>query len=258
MSDIDDIRRGGWKQGAIAPTSLVAALREQSQIDIGPDDLVIVISQDCDVVCNSFELEPRVEFLIARVTAERNGNLFRGKNPRRLQFDLDGRIFEVSCSERPSMDRRILAQCAADDGTRLPGNVAGLLPGWVAKRYTRAALPDALVERLRDAAKAFRRQLKRNGEFVSALFLLVEPADEIPEEADYAIELTILAPDEAIADEDSGMALKRLEADTDQLLSSVKGVTVREVSLRAESEYSYAELIRSIEWDVYDDLSFQD
>lgn len=260
MADIDDIRGAGWQQGAIAPASLIDELRQQGilAVDVGPSDIAIVISQDCDVVCTSFALEPTVEFLIARPASMRDGNLHRGKNPRRLQFDLGDRTLEIRCAERLVFDRKILARHAPEKGTALPLTVAALLPEWVAKRYTRAALPDALVERMREAAKSLGKILSKDGEFVSALFLLIEPDAELTEGESYEIELTILAPDEVLADEATGIRLRDVEEAADRILSNLNGVTVRDVSLRAESEYSYAELVRSVEWSIFDELSYRE
>src|SRR3712207_4372483 len=90
-----------------------AALSLTSPLD--QDDLLVIISQDCDVVCHSYELEPYVEILVARrlPPEARDGGRFHGKHPRRLQFTIGGpegeRLYEINIHEKSRIDRRELA-----------------------------------------------------------------------------------------------------------------------------------------------------
>lgn len=89
MTAADEIRRRGWRQCSIAADPLrERLLRDELLRDVTADDLLIIATQDCDLVCHSFETEPYAEIVIGRHVDTADGNCRFGKNPRRLQFEL--------------------------------------------------------------------------------------------------------------------------------------------------------------------------
>ena len=224
------------------------------------DDLLILITHDCSIVSGDFEEEPEAEFLLARVIPEpqRDGNYFGGKNPRRLQFQADSRLFQIRSRERIAVDRNLLAEHDPDSNRELPGNVRDLLPAWMAKRYRRAVLPDAFNKRTEDARHKIRKRLEKDGELVTAVFIELErQEDELPEGENYLVIVSVTAPSERVDDESDGPRLEGLRDRIEKVLSNTNGVRVASCALLRESEFTLEDLHRSIEWDLWDDLSYR-
>lgn len=75
-------------------------LRDELLRDVTADDLLIVATQDCDLVCQSFETEPYAEIVIGRRVDTADGN---------CRFDLipaGSRSIRGSRDHRRLLDRR--------------------------------------------------------------------------------------------------------------------------------------------------------
>lgn len=253
-----EIRRRGWRQCSIAAATLRDVLSERLP-EATADDLLLLITHDCSIVSDDFEEEPEAELLLARAipAAQRDGNYFEGKSPRRLQFEADGRLFQIRSRERIGVDRKLLAAHDPDPNRELPENVRDLLPAWMAKRYRRAVLPDAFNARTKDARKKIRKLLEKDGEIVTALFIALEREDELSEGEPYVAFVTVTAASERVDDGVDGPRLERLRDLIEKLLSESEGVEVASCELLRESEFTLEDLKRSIEWDVWDDLSYR-
>lgn len=250
------IRELGWRQGSVASDSLRLAIpRLSSTTSAG--DLLVVLTHDCDLVSEDFDEEPFVDLLIARriPSDARDGNLFRGKNPRRLQFESSGSLFEIQAKERTTIDRTLLTLHAPDASLTPPPDVRGLLAGWMGRRYERAALPDTFNGRTARAREKIRKQLKKHADLVTAIFLRLRSEDELPEGEPYELMVSVVADAEFLADQ---IEVRRLQAMTDAIessLSETPGIRVADCRLVPEDEFTLADMKRSIEWDVWDDLS---
>jgi hypothetical protein len=85
-----DLAAAGWSQCSVLPAVLAEDLAASSHqlIVLQPDDLVAVVSHDCDVTNRDESKEPWVEILaIHRVDGRLDGNYTNMKNPRRLDFE---------------------------------------------------------------------------------------------------------------------------------------------------------------------------
>jgi hypothetical protein len=250
------IRELGWRQGSVASDSLRLTLSGVAP-SITADDLIIVLTHDCDLASEAFEEEPFAELLIARRIAkdERDGNLFRGKNPRRLQFESEGLLFEIQAKERTTVDRSMLAYHTPDASRTLPADIRGLLARWTGRRYERAALPDAFNERTARAREKIRKQLKKHADLVTAIFLRLRSGDELPEGEPYEVMVSVVADSEFVADQIQGLWLQSMTDAIETSLSDTAGVQVADCRLVPDDEFTLADMKRSIEWDVWDDLS---
>ena len=118
--------------------------------------MLILISQDCDIVHKRYEVEPFIEFLVAnRIEAtSKNKGLQWGKHPRRFQFSVlqqgGNSLFEIDINDRYRAPRQILLAGLPEQ--RLDAKLTEAIGRWVAKRYTRAAFPDEFNRRT-DAAR---------------------------------------------------------------------------------------------------------
>ncbi|MEK6372190.1 MAG: hypothetical protein AABO58_05790 [Acidobacteriota bacterium] len=207
MTAADEIRRRGWRQCSIAADPLrERLLREDLLRDVTADDLLIVATQDCDLVCHSFETEPYAEIVIGRRVDTADGNCRFGKNPRRLQFELSGTpdTYEVQAISRISVPRDVLAEYGPDPERKLDETTSRMIPEWLGKRYTRVALPDSFNERSRVAQAKIRDRLKADGELVEAIFLTVVPNAELAPHEAYSLVVRVVVREETLLDDARG------------------------------------------------------
>ena len=153
------IQEFGWRQGSVLATETSQQLPIPFPQPLADGDFALVISQSCDVVHPSYDLEPTVELLVARAIedAAKDGNLAFGKNPRKIQFQLDeaegSQLYEISIHDRLRVPRDILDEAPPSDQITLDPDLVDLLARWVAKRYTRAALPTRSTSDVRSQRK---------------------------------------------------------------------------------------------------------
>ena len=230
MTAADEIRRRGWRQCSIAADPLrERLLKDELLRDVSADDLLIIATQDCDLVCHSFETEPYAEIVIGRRVDTPDGNCRFGKNPRRLQFELSGTAdtYEVQVISRISIPRDVLAEVPvltrSASWTRA---TLRTIPEWLGKRYTRAALPDAFNERSRSAQAKIRDRLKADGELVEAIFLTVIPNAELPANEAYSLVVRVIAREETLLDNATRRAPAEPTVRMTELFRKCKGLTL--------------------------------
>lgn len=250
------IRKLGWRQGSVASDSLRLTIPGLPSTTTA-DDLLVILTHDCDLVSDDFDAEPSVDVLIARriPNSARDGNLFHGRNPRRLQLESGGALYDIRAKERLTIDRVLLASHAPDASRKLPDSIRGLLARWTAKRYERAALPDAFNERTARAREKIRKRLKKDGDLVTAIFLSLRSEAELPEDDPYEVIVSVVAESRRASDQVDGHRLRLVTDAIEEALSSADGIQVADCRLVPDDEFTLADMKRSIEWDVWDDLS---
>ena len=122
---------------------------------VADDSLHILVSQDCDIAHQSYDVEPFIEFLIAtrRRAADEDKGLQWGKHPRRFQFSMQHQgivaLYEINVNNRYRAPREMLLGGLPKG--RLNAKLTEAICRWVAKRYTRPAFPDEFNRRSRTA-----------------------------------------------------------------------------------------------------------
>jgi hypothetical protein len=252
----------GWRQGSIVPPELAGQISEAAKLPaMDPaQDLVIVVSHDCDVTHNSLSDEPHVELLLAKLRPETtvDGSLRHGRNPRRLQFRVrvggEVRLAEARGHERILVDRQELLGHRPDPRRVLDGGAPGEIANWLAKRYIRAAFPDAFEQRIRPSKKAVRKALKSDGEDIQAIWIAADSWDELPEGSSYHILIVATMADTDFGDEakrkKAWVALGKVEAK----LHDCDGVVIEDATLKNETEVTLDD-VRSMRRFDFDYLS---
>jgi hypothetical protein len=253
VSDPSKIATGGWQQGSVLPDALVEHLATE-YTGVWPDRrVVLVLTQDCDLVHPSYEVEPSVELIAGGLVDAADNGLRHGRNPRRLHVDVEHEkgtsVLAISIHNRLVVRRAELEDYAPHESTHLGPEQRRLVCEWVAKRYVRAAFPDAFNSRVQAAHKKIEKALKRGGEHVTGLFLMIDPDEEREEGQDYRLVLRVTARTELLADEKTEVALVNLAQGIANALAACNGVVVENHELVSETQFTLEDLRFFKRWD---------
>ena len=178
-----------WVQGALLEPS--ATRNYITEEDVSETDVLIVISQSCDIVCVSYDVEPFVELHVGHSIGEIDGNNAFGKSPRVLDFQttVNGgdRKLRILDRERKRVPRQVLER-AVPIGV-MPEADVRMVSRWTANRYTRPALPDAFNARRAKAKDAITKLASRDAKDVTGFYIALNTFDELSEGTDYELAL---------------------------------------------------------------------
>lgn len=244
------IREHGWRQGSVLPSDLAKRVAAPHFPEWGPDDRAVLVSQDCDVVHGSYEAEPSVELIRARISDAPNAVIRHGRNPRRLQLEgAQAGFVDVSIHDRWIIPRTELESHPPDTEAAITGDALHVLVDWIAKRYTRAAFPDAFNDRLAKSNKKIEKELKKNGELITGLFLAIVPNDECAADESYKVGLRVTATPKTLTDPDNELALLRTTKLIAEAIAACNGLDVVDYALVSEASFSLADLQYFRRWD---------
>jgi hypothetical protein len=232
-----------WQQGSLVPHEIFALAAPAGTEQLSEDDVVIVLSQSCDVVCDSAESEPFLDVLVGRAIQDLVGNNTFGKNPRVIDFEIvaEGRARKVRChdAERLRLDRKVLQGAVPAD--RLAPSLTAMLANWTGRRYTRPALPDSFNRRRKPAANRVSKIAAQYALDVAAFYVVLNTERDLPEGEAYRVILigtvmSDIAGDEARfgrAVEAVAKLAKALQCD---------GIEVIEAVAKSEDDVSLSDL----------------
>jgi len=262
--DATQVRLNGWRQGSVIPSAVAETLRANKLLpwELSEHELLVVISQDCDVTSPDFRIEPDVELIKARLLpkSEKHGHYYWAKNPRIYQFEAadsedDAIIWQFRIQERVIIPRSFLLDAEPDVDHVLSPEVVKKLCLWVGRRYFRVAFPDAFNDRTDAAVGKLRRTLKSKGELLNAIYLFVTE-EELPDGQAYDIIIY-----GSMRVEDFDLSEKRTEAQKllnkiETALDTCTDINVKESVLKSEADISLDDLRKLKRWD-FDDLTFR-
>jgi hypothetical protein len=246
----ESIKISGWRQGSVLQNDLGERLAKLRFSDWGAQHRAVVLSQDCDVVSSSYELEPTVELIRATITTDADNAIRHGRNPRHLQIEHpSGSKLDFSIHDRWTASRSELESSAPRGELSIQEGALRVLVEWVAKRYTRAAFPDAFNERAQGANRKIQKELKRNGALITGLFLAISPDDECLPEQSYRVALRVTATKETLATRTRETDLVRTTLLIADALRACKGIDVVDHDLVSETQFTLADLQYFRRWD---------
>ncbi len=140
----------GWRQGAIFdPRGII------QDIQLTNGELLILCTQSCTVVSSRFATDPIVEAMVVKLLPKYNPRAFEatGKNQRKLHIEVIGRsefkCIECDINRRFFFDRHHLLNINPLQEFEIGVEGSTKLAGWLGRSYTRIALPNLLVERVK-------------------------------------------------------------------------------------------------------------
>jgi len=259
-ADASLVKRQGWRQGSVVPPTLIASLCQAKLMptDLGPQDLLMVISHDCDVNHGDYESEPHAELVIfrARVADQRQGSYFWGNNPRRYQIEDHGMLYELFVHERCTIPRRVLADGEPDRTRVLGAETVRRICRWMGSRYFRASFPDAFNDRTAPAIKALWTKFKKRGEFLSGIYVMLSTEDELPSDQPYSIAVRATMTVEMYGDPEKREQAENLVQDIEAALLKCTGIKLDDLRLVSEGAMSLDDLRYLKRWD-FDTLSLR-
>ena len=241
-----------WRQGSVlAQEGFLAA----GLIDKTGANLAVAISHDCDIANDNLDAEPAVEFIFARIVDKQDGNFTLGKNPRtlHLSYTRDGKpiFLEMIASRRVTVSKDILAEIQPDR-TYEPIDSRHVLQSWLAARYRRHALPNSLVDRLREVFRHIDKEGKKNADGILSFQLDYDPKSELSPEDPYELWIDIVYVTDK--DEYKSMAAtmaEELKAKFPQLVEKTKScgsVDLRRCEAVSEMEFTLRDMREKVEY----------
>jgi hypothetical protein len=224
---------------------------------VATDAKLIVLSHDCDLVNKSYEAEPFIEFFVARprATEDRDGLLFNGKNPRKLQFlaqeNGQSRLYEIDVHEKYRADRRILEKGRPDASITIHERDVVTIAKWASRRYNRPSMPTAFMNRIGNPVKTkLMRKLKRDGEDVVCVLLAFNTIEELPVDKPYRLILWVVVDPEVCEDDAREQRAIGVVSDLRKLLAQCLGIEVEDADVKKTSDITLLDLKHLIRWDV--------
>jgi hypothetical protein len=234
-----------WRQGSVLSNEnfTAACLTNPNNFD-----LAIAISHDCDIandkITNGMYVEPVVEFVFARIIEKQDGNNTYGKNPRILHLGCihEGKsiVIELVALGKRILQKDVLTAFEPDESYDLYSS-RQILQSWLAARYRRHALPNSLVERLRDFLTYVDKQGKQHSAGILSFRVKYEPKDELTSDEPYEFWLNIIYSND---NSDYASIVEEMASDLKQkfsdkvLKTNIGKVDLRQCEAFSESEFT--------------------
>ena len=204
-AEAQSIRNAGWRQGRIfrpPPEYSVPVKFDPNR------EVLVVCTQSCAVVSQRIDADPDIEFIVAEPVEKYNAKSHEaiGKNLHRFHLPITGmrNTAALACdfNRRFFADRKQCLKYPPDVNIGVTEEGARSLASWIARNYTRIALPDALVDRAKNGLfkiiqKALRSR-KSTGEELSGsingIYISFTPESELSS-GSYDLRLIFLCAD---------------------------------------------------------------
>lgn len=234
--------KGGWRQGSLIEQPGLKVLGLDS-FSCG-----IVLSQDCDLI-QSVDLEPDAEIILGYLRESCRPDCLNGHNPRSL--DIEVRVgappthAALAIADRVKVPKASLAALSPSSDFVLAGQAVTLLAGWVAKRYTRQAWPDAFNKRLSGSVGKKLENLFKSeaARVISGIWFYLDPLEEeLAPEQDYHLSVWLTVKMSVVTSDSEYKSATDFESRLRDLLTKCKGIDLRGSEVRSETDVSLDDL----------------
>lgn len=248
MTVQEKIRQVGWRQGDIIIGPGVELILN-SNVDYRPchgyePNVLLLLSQDCDLVTDQLEKEPYAEFLAGCSIENCKIPFQKGRNPRLLHLSIGSRNIEFSIQNR----FRVRKECLAEHGIRnaetsLPMADMRLVLRWFVKRYIRPAFPDAFNIRLGHKRKE-QESLAKSELVKHVSIVLFDVSDEeYPPGRPYELQIII-----GVSVDTPKEMYERIEREFESAFT-VEGVVLKDIAVNDEDDITLRILRSYKRWD---------
>jgi hypothetical protein len=256
---VSSLLESEWRQGTVLPHKLLPDGTVPPSVTA--DTKLVIISHDCDLVNNSYTAEPFLEFFVAwpKPNDARDGRMFFGKNPRRIQFvaqeNGEDHLYEIDVQHKYRVGRKILETGTRDTTIKIRAKDVLVIAKWAARRYHRPSLPTALLNRITPQVKSkLSKKMEKDGEDVRRVWVGLNTLEELPANEPYRLILRITVPTEVCEDDAKEQRALSIVSEMRTLLAQCEGVEVEDADLATESDLTLDDIRRMSPWD-FDYLS---
>jgi hypothetical protein len=169
----------GWQQGTLfsAPSACFMLNRlsdpgstaqiTRSDRPTGPNEKFVLISQDCDIVASD-ALEPYVEALLCKLEKPRFVSKINSNSTRWFVIDYQTGLVAYA-RYRTQFEKQVLKKITPEPWPNGPNRLDEFVR-WLARRYDRPAIPDALVDAFQKPLEARIANLEEENPDIFAAF----------------------------------------------------------------------------------------
>jgi hypothetical protein len=265
LPQLSDPSSHSWRQGVILPVDLPGLDIRQLVLDpqLKKEDILVLISQDCDICCRSTMDEPDVELLVGRRTMATVpvGNYSHGKNPRKLELLIESSdrqaVYSFAVHERQFISRTLLAESDREPNGKIGKNNLSVVRQWMARRYIRTALPTNFNTRTHEQRGRIEKKLRTLGNVVRSIHIRLGSQFELPDEELYAIDVVLLIDPKECPDPTSDPRVTELVDLFFEELESCRGIDLGKVESVLPSEITVEEVEELLRWEDPEYLSYQ-
>ncbi|HPN02927.1 MAG: hypothetical protein BWX81_02292 [Spirochaetes bacterium ADurb.Bin110] len=227
-----------WHQGDIVDSGQTNALLDAS-IDERPSTtkncVLCVISQDCDIIAST-DKEPYIELLAGTINPTVCREFADLKSPRKIDIPTKDQTIRFSINDRFRVRKKSFYDLKKDEFVQLDEKSRSILRLWLARRYVRAAFPDAFNRRLKNNKKL--QRFSQDGLPRGVFSIWIEVTDTELEDVDpYKISI-IVGIDDDLSEQ---MALE-IECLFDQAFSSSTGIVVENIPCATKDDITLRNL----------------
>jgi hypothetical protein len=234
------IKKRGWRQWSCVAGDDIPRVLDGTPH--GADGArLLVVTQSCDLVHESYENEPVVETFLCEALGpdhQPDGNFTAGKNPRSLlvRFPVAGtdQWFRLRSNGRALVPRHRLARIDPDPSVVVTDQAVRTLQRWLINRMIRTAFPDAFNDRTQRARNKLESRLKKGGASLLGLYINLTPWEELPGDQSYAVDFVGLV-DEGL-DMEQRKAISLLLGEVAHAYEQTAGIASCEYQVLDEDE----------------------
>lgn len=197
MANRERLIESGWKQGILlVPND--ERLKENALYEIPDDARLLIVSQTCDLVQDSFKSEPYFEALCLRpLDQEPDGGYLGGKNSRRIEFSIDlgeGGIthWYALPYERHLINRELLLDDLRPGSLLYDEQTLKMILSWLSRRYTRTAFPETFVSLVDVRKDPIGKKFSRLNTYIKSVYVRLTPFDELDNDQEYGMEIILV------------------------------------------------------------------
>lgn len=250
----------GWKQGAVLDDAFAGSLYPNFN-----DGYVVVVSQDCDLVCGNFNTEPFFETLIFK-KVKKLSKKFAGKDPRTYRGTLlvngDEIICEALIASRKLHLRDLLLHNRSLDYSGLTSDSLRKIRYWMAKKYDRYGRPEMFDRALRPSKALDRIEelMEANEDCVDSLYLSIDPEGDLKDGEKYKLEMILLydlnEEDEGGDNREIAKTATSVANEIFEILSEIEEISEEKLEVKAEAtQQIYVSELSGYHYFDYDYLS---
>ncbi|MGC2661484.1 MAG: hypothetical protein WA324_26320 [Bryobacteraceae bacterium] len=220
---------------------------------------MVLISHSCDICHNIPEQEPFFEILPARhiEDSQRDGNLTRGKSPRRLQLGIAAPTiasYELKINECRLISRTFL-ESNEPTAWAVASEDMAMLRRWLRRRYDRTELPTAFNIRCKAALIVLERLLKSRGREITRVLVKVHPHVEIEPSEQYTVDILLTVSPTYFENPRSQQELVDLRANLLSAFGQLRDVEILDIDIESEANVTLDQIAEFTRWDYSDYLS---